>query len=125
MRPEEIATIADLVRRRSGVVVDPDKTYLIESRLAPVARREGFASIRELIRDIAEKRAEALVWPVVEAMSCIETQFFRDRTPFDQMRADCKKGQPESSPSSRAETARIARHVADNHLCGTEGSARD
>jgi chemotaxis protein methyltransferase CheR len=88
MTPEEIATVADLVRRRSGVVVDPDKTYLIESRLAPVARREGFASIRELIRDIGDKRADALIWPVVEAMSCCETQFFRDRTPFDQMRAD-------------------------------------
>jgi chemotaxis protein methyltransferase CheR len=88
MTPEEIALIADLVRRRSGVVVDPDKTYLIESRLAPVARREGFASIRELIHDIGDKRADAVIWPVVEAMSSTETQFFRDRAPFEQMRAD-------------------------------------
>ena len=43
MTPEEIALVADLCRRRSGVMVDADKTYLIESRLAPVARREGFS----------------------------------------------------------------------------------
>lgn len=88
MTPQEIALVADLVRRRSGVVVDVDKTYLIESRLAPVARREGFPGVSGLIREIAERRDEKLIWPVVEAMASTETLFFRDRTPFDQLRND-------------------------------------
>jgi chemotaxis protein methyltransferase CheR len=88
MTPQEIALIADLVRRRSGVIVDIDKTYLIESRLAPVARREGFPGVSGLIREIAERRDDKLIWPVVEAMASTETLFFRDRTPFDQLRND-------------------------------------
>ncbi|HUO22025.1 MAG TPA: protein-glutamate O-methyltransferase CheR [Caulobacteraceae bacterium] len=88
MTAQEIAFIADLVRRRSGVVVDVEKTYLIESRLAPVARREGFPGVSGLIREIAERRDEKLIWPVVEAMASTETLFFRDRTPFDQLRND-------------------------------------
>ncbi len=88
MTPEEISAIADLVRRRSGVVIDIDKIYVLETRLAPVARREGFTTIAELIHDLKIRRDEALIWSVVEAMSSIETQFFRDRTPFDQMRDD-------------------------------------
>jgi chemotaxis protein methyltransferase CheR len=88
MTPEEISAIADLVRRRSGVVIDIDKIYVLETRLAPVARREGFTNIAELIHDLKARRDEALIWAVVEAMSSIETQFFRDRTPFEQMRND-------------------------------------
>ena len=88
MTPGELAFIADLVRRRSGVIVDIDKTYLIETRLAPVARREGFPGISGLIREIAEKADEKLIWPLVEAMASSDTLFFRDRTPFDQLRND-------------------------------------
>lgn len=88
MNPEEIAVLAELVRRRSGVRVDPEKAYLVESRLGPVARREGFATIREMIQAIAAKRDEKLIWAVVEAMANPETLFFRDRTPFDQFRND-------------------------------------
>jgi len=88
MTPEEISVIADLVRRRSGVMVDVDKIYVIETRLAPVARREGFTTIGELVGELQARRDETLIWAVVEAMSSTETQFFRDRVPFDQMRDD-------------------------------------
>jgi chemotaxis protein methyltransferase CheR len=88
MNAEEIAVLAELVRRRSGIVIDPDKAYLVESRLAPVARRDGFAGIRELIQAIATTREEALIWAVVEAMVNPETSFFRDRVSFEQIRTD-------------------------------------
>ncbi len=85
---DEIHALADLVRRRSGVIVDVDKTYVIETRLAAVARRAGFTTIGELIRELMHKRDETLTWSVVEAIASTETQFFRDRTPFQQMRDD-------------------------------------
>lgn len=88
MTPGEISVIADMVRRRSGVVVDPDKIYVIESRLAPIARRQGFTSLSELIQELQTKRDESLTWAVVEAMASPQTQFFRDRTPFQQLRED-------------------------------------
>jgi chemotaxis protein methyltransferase CheR len=88
MSPETLSVLADLVRRRSGVVIDIDKTYVIESRLGPIARREGFTTIGELIGEIQAKREEPLIWSVVEAMASSETLFFRDKTPFEHLRDD-------------------------------------
>lgn len=82
MTPAEISVLVDLARRRSGVVLDVDKPYIIESRLAPTARRQGFASLSELVSQLQGRPDEALVWAVVEALASTETQFFRDRTPF-------------------------------------------
>ena len=88
MTPGEISVLADLARRRSGVVIDADKTYVIESRLAPIARRQGFISLSELISDLQQRQDETLIWAAVEALSSTETQFFRDRTPFQQIAAE-------------------------------------
>ena len=88
MTPGEISVLADLARRRSGVIVDADKTYVIESRLAPIARRQGFTTISELISDLQSRQDETLIWASVEALSSTETQFFRDRAPFHQIAAE-------------------------------------
>jgi len=83
---EEIAQIVALCRVRAGLKVAPDKTYLMESRLSPVARREGYDSIADLIAAIRERREEPLIWATVEAMAGGETSFYRDREPFRQFR---------------------------------------
>ena len=88
MTPAEIAVLADMVRRRSGVIIDADKLYVVESRLAPVARKAGYTALGELVRDLQQKRDETLIWAAVEALASTETQFFRDRAPFDQLRAE-------------------------------------
>jgi chemotaxis protein methyltransferase CheR len=85
---EEIAQIVALCRARAGLKVAADKTYLIESRLAPVARREGYDSISELIAAIRERREEPLIWATVEAMAGGETSFYRDRQPFREFREE-------------------------------------
>lgn len=82
MKIEHRIQIADLCAARAGLKVDPDKTYLLETRLAPVARREGFPSIADLIDAVTTRREEKLAWAVVEAMAAGETAFFRDREPF-------------------------------------------
>lgn len=101
MNAEEIAQVVSLCRVRAGLKVAPDKTYLIESRLAPVARREGFQSISDLLTAIRAQREEPLIWAAVEAMAGGETCFFRDRTPFREFRdeivpqlAKARGGQP-------------------------------
>jgi chemotaxis protein methyltransferase CheR len=88
MTAEEIAQIVALCRVRAGLKVAPDKTYLIESRLAPVARREGYDSIGELLSAIRDRREEPLIWSTVEAMAGGETSFFRDRDPFREFRQE-------------------------------------
>jgi chemotaxis protein methyltransferase CheR len=88
MRPEDIEVLRMLVHARSGVVVDPAKTYLIESRLGPVARREGFSTIPDMITAIRTQRDEKLMWAATEAMTSSETSFFRDSDVFDVLRHD-------------------------------------
>lgn len=75
--------VAQLVRARSGLVLSVDKTYLLESRLAPLARREGFSSIDQMVTELRAKKDERLAWLVTETMTTNETFFFRDKTPFE------------------------------------------
>ena len=86
MTPTDIAQVVSLCRARAGLKVAPDKTYLMESRLAPVARREGYGSISDLLAAVRERRDDPLVWSVVEAMAAGESAFFRDRAPFSEFR---------------------------------------
>jgi chemotaxis protein methyltransferase CheR len=88
MRPEDVETVRSLVHARSGVVIDPGKTYQIETRLAPVARRAGFASLPELVQAIRAQRDAKLMWAATEALTSGETCFFRDRIPFAQFREE-------------------------------------
>ena len=86
MNPTEIAQVVSLCRAMAGLKVAPDKTYLMESRLAPVARREGYDSISDLLAAVRARRDDPLVWAVVEAMAGGESAFFRDRAPFNEFR---------------------------------------
>jgi chemotaxis protein methyltransferase CheR len=74
--------LASLCRARAGLKVDISRPHLIENRLAPVARREGYPDIAELLGAIQAKRDEKLAWRVVEAMAQSESSFFRDGAPF-------------------------------------------
>ncbi|MBN8647012.1 MAG: protein-glutamate O-methyltransferase CheR [Caulobacterales bacterium] len=85
MKPGDFDFIANLVRDRSGLVLTPDKTYLVESRLGPIARREGIASLEEMISIIKMRNDVRLIEAVVDAMTTNETFFFRDKTPFEHL----------------------------------------
>lgn len=77
--------LGELVRRRAGIVLGADKAYLIESRLAPLARRHGFADTAALAAAIEQAPAEPLLRAITEALTTNETSFFRDRRPFAQL----------------------------------------
>lgn len=79
--------LRDLVYRRSAIVLQADKHYLIDSRLAPVAREAGLGSIDELVGRIRREGTEApLMKRVIEAMTTNETLFFRDLHPFEALK---------------------------------------
>lgn len=85
MSPEDRAFLADLAAARAGLRVDADRPYLIESRLAPLARRETFASVDELVQALRDAADERLVQASVEALAPCETRFFRDRAVFERL----------------------------------------
>ncbi|MGE4528046.1 MAG: protein-glutamate O-methyltransferase CheR [Rhodospirillaceae bacterium] len=85
MKPEDFDFVAKLLKERSGLVLSKDKSYLLESRLMPVARRRGMKGLDELVAAI-RRMDPALVKDVTEAMTTNESFFFRDTKPFDQFR---------------------------------------
>ena len=80
---DRILYVAEQAYKRSGLVLSEDKGYLLESRLAPLARAEGFASIDALIDGARKTSNDRLLWAITEALATHETFFFRDQTPFD------------------------------------------
>ena len=85
MTPQDRELVARLCAERAGLRVDPDKGYVLENRLGPVARREGFASVHEFMGAVRDRDEERLIWAAVEAMSPAETLFFREPAAFDRI----------------------------------------
>lgn len=82
-----LAILAELVHRRSGLVLGPDKLYLMETRLGELMRRDGIPNLDTLTDRLTIERDEALEQDVVEALATHETLFFRDGRPFEHLRA--------------------------------------
>ena len=87
MNNDDFDILSALVRDRSGLVLARDKTYLLESRLLPVARKWNRKSLSELAALLRGKPDALLVRDIVEAMTTNESFFFRDIKPFDQFKA--------------------------------------
>ena len=85
MTPLDYDYLRKLLKERSGLVLSADKQYLVESRLTPLARKAGVASLGELVQKL-RGADERLVVGVVEAMTTNESFFFRDKIPFDHFR---------------------------------------
>ena len=77
--------LCKFLKERSGLDLSVDKQYLVESRLLPLARKSNLSGIDEIVRRV--KAADSrVIDDVVEAMTTNETFFFRDKTPFDNLR---------------------------------------
>ena len=74
------------IYRQSGIVLDDDKHYLLESRLMPVARAARLANLDELCARLRSCADAPLARKVIEALTTNETLFFRDIAPFDALR---------------------------------------
>jgi chemotaxis protein methyltransferase CheR len=83
MKPGDFSTLAQTVKQHSGLVLTPEKSYLLEARLAPVARQYNLATVEDLAARLRARPDDALVRDVNEAMTTNETFFFRDTKPFD------------------------------------------
>lgn len=67
-------------------MLTPDKCYLLESRLTPVAKKWGYESLETLTIALQGVPDKAMVKDIVEAMTTNETSFFRDQGPFDRLK---------------------------------------
>ena len=67
MTPQDYDFIRKMLRERSGLVLSAEKQYLVESRLLPVVRKAGLASLAELVTALKAVPSSALAATVVEA----------------------------------------------------------
>ncbi len=83
MTPAALDFLTEIVRAHTGVVLPSEKNFFAESRLTPLARREGLDSVEDLLARIRQNWDEKLAAAIVDAMSIADTAFFRDRDVFD------------------------------------------
>ncbi len=85
------------IRTESGIVLDHDKQYMLESRLmtvlaSPVAKSFGIQTL-ESLGDVVVRRAPVeLVKQVLDAVTTNETFFFRDAPMFEALRTQLLPG---------------------------------
>ncbi len=84
--PADCLTITELVRARSGIVLGPDKAYLVESRLEQIVRNRHYSGLAELVARVRTGRDDELADEIIEAITTNETFFFRDIKPFEHLR---------------------------------------
>ncbi|NKB50042.1 MAG: chemotaxis protein CheR [Alphaproteobacteria bacterium] len=78
--------LCSTVKERSGIVLTPEKAYLVDNRLAPIARRTEHEDVPALLATLRAKKEEALLREVTDALTTNESFFFRDQKPFDAFR---------------------------------------
>lgn len=75
--------VSGLCAARAGLAITDETITAMETRLAPLARREGFGSVDELLARARERDDDRLTWRIVEAVASAEGGFFRDPAAID------------------------------------------
>jgi chemotaxis protein methyltransferase CheR len=79
--------VSQLAYEQAALVIGPDKEYLVETRLAPLAAQAGCGTLAAYIRKLRhEPRLNGIHHRAVEALTTNETFFFRDHHPFEALR---------------------------------------
>jgi chemotaxis protein methyltransferase CheR len=86
MNRADFAIFARILKERSGLMMTEEKSYLLDSRLMPVAAKHGHASVGQLAAALRLGGDALLVRDIIEAMTTNESFFFRDTRPFEQFR---------------------------------------
>lgn len=86
MEASEFSYMQGFLLRTSGLVLNDDKRYLLNSRLTPLARQHFDGDMTALVKAVRLSESGELAKQVVDAMTTNETLFFRDQYPFDALK---------------------------------------
>ena len=75
--------IRQVVEEDTGIILQPEKDYLIHNRLGPILQKYELRDLQELVRHLHGNKFKGLREDVAQAFATGETFFFRDRFPFD------------------------------------------
>ena len=82
----EFEYLRKMMRDNAAIILDDDKQYLAESRLASLLGKEGFPSVQKMLEQMRHTQSGELHRKVLDAMTNNETWFFRDLEPFEALR---------------------------------------
>mgnify|MGYP000926651384 CR=1 FL=1 len=102
MSSKDFSVIASFLKDRSGLIINEDKTYLLETRLSTILREHKVAGLSGLADILRQPGPHAVKDKVVDAMTTNETSFFRDSHPFDTLRQSMLPGLIERRAGSRS-----------------------
>ena len=80
--PDEYAAFCSFLEQVSGIVLGPDKLYLVNSRLNNLFMEYNIESMSELIIKLQQPKEFKLRELVIDAMTTNETNWFRDGYPY-------------------------------------------
>lgn len=84
--PPQFAYLRGLLKKKTGVIIDDSKHYLVVARLLPIVKQRKLPSLDTLIDRIRTAGDSPLEQDVLNAMMTHETSFFRDRSPFETLK---------------------------------------
>lgn len=84
--PEDFNFLQKFIKDESGIVLEQDKKYLMESRLVSIVEESKLESFHELVARIRVSKYSEIAIKVIDAMTTNETSFFRDINPFNSMK---------------------------------------
>lgn len=82
----DLAYVAREMKARCGIAISRDMGGFVETRLTPLARREGFAAVSEFLSTARTRQSEAMWTAIADALMQSESRFFRDRDAFINLR---------------------------------------
>lgn len=83
---QDFTYLRELVLKKAAILIDPGKEYMVETRLQPVAKAEGYASLSALVDVMRFKSPPGLEKKVIGALTTNESSFYRDLHPFETLR---------------------------------------
>lgn len=88
LSPYYFELLANFLRKESGIILKPEKSYSLRSKLQPLAREWGYEGLNDLVTHIHRERHDPeMVDAILNALTIKETSFFRDNRPFDVLRS--------------------------------------
>ena len=84
--PQEFDLFRYYIERETGITLEGNQTYLLESRLGPVMVEAGCRSFGELYHQVSTKPSGPLRSKIINAITTHETLWFRDKGPLEMVR---------------------------------------
>lgn len=82
---DEFKLLAAWIRAACGIVLEDDKRYLVETRLARLAEEQGCSNFSAFYLKLKGDTSGVLARLILDRITTQETSFFRDQAPFDML----------------------------------------